>query len=373
MAVIIGSKEQVENYFAEEKASQSELKNLREGLSSFLAKDAKRKKDIAEGKPTPDYFLIGSGVDVILTGEEGQFEEEFYVSDVQNMPSDKEKMIVESVFKDLGEVAASIDFEDCVDAILAAADEFNWQSKWKDATRIDKIIKVGTEYFEDLCNAGGKTVISPEIRMKIDSIVHSLKTNLRTAEYFDRDIQETLPNVDFYYQLPIYFDYEGLECKALLDMVVVEKDEEDKIKAIHPIDLKTMSGDTLTFSQNLKKHRYDIQAAWYTLALTKYFKCAFIEISPFLFIVESTTNPGTPLVYKLTRDTVILAKMGRPSTIVETEVGTARQLVLPEIKGFDSLVKEYLYYQENGFQEDYKLRDTEIGKPLTLCWDEGII
>ena len=52
-----------------------------------------------------------------------------------------------------------------------------------------------------------------------------------------------------------------------------------------------MNGDTYHFISSLKTRRYDIQAAWYTLALCDYFAIPLGNpiLKPFMFVVESTT------------------------------------------------------------------------------------
>jgi len=370
MAIIIASQEQIDDYFERPEVNQSSLKDLKDGLDSFMASLAKKRKDKEENKPTPDYFLIGGAVDTILTGEEGEFEQQYYVSALEKKPSEVEISIIDSVFHEISSnnLLDQVNFEDSYDSILAAANEVGWQRNWKDDTRVNKLILAGADYYEDLKKSFGLKIITSEMKNKIDMIAQSLKNNPRTKKYFDRELQAQQEFMDFYYQLPIYFTYNGIECKALMDLVVVHKDENGNIIKIEPIDLKTMSGNTLQFISKIKQHRYDIQAAWYTKALSEYFGCHPDTIEPFKFVVESTTNIGTPLVFEISKETLEHGEKGSPAGMFNSEDG-GRQLYYPRVKGYEQLMKEYIYYSEQGFRQDVIL--VENPEVISIDWTKG--
>ena len=129
-----------------------------------------------------------------------------------------------------------------------AIEQHDWQRNWKMETKVAKIIESCSSYFNDLKASYGKQILSSEQNSRIHNIVNSLRLNIRTRRFFDRENQASMPsNIEFYYQLPIYFEYEGIQCKALLDLVVVVRDEEGIITDIFPYDLKTMAGNTKYF------------------------------------------------------------------------------------------------------------------------------
>jgi hypothetical protein len=377
MAVIITSQEDIDAYFESPAVNQSSLKDLEGGLGGFLAKIAKKAKDKEENKPTPEYFLVGGAVDTILTGEEGEFEKQFYVSNLTKKPSEVEMAIVTAVFDEMvaADVIDQVGFEDCYDSIIIAADEVmndgkkGWQNNWKTETRFAKLVTAGTEYFEDLKKSIGKKILDSETRMKIDRVSTSLRNNDRTAKYFDRGTQAQFENIDFYYQLPIYFSYKGVDCKALMDLVVVHKDDKGNIIKIEPIDLKTMSGNTLDFVSKIKQHRYDIQAAWYTQAIIQHFNVSATIVELFKFVVESTTNVGTPLVFKVTPELLAHGQTGSPAGVFKATTG-GRELHYPQKKGFVQLMEDYIYYQNQGFQQDKILDKIDI---ILIDWNKGIV
>ena len=195
MAIIIASQKDIDNYFESDEVNQSSLKKLAGGLDGYLAAIAKRKKDKEEGKADPEYFLIGGAVDTILTGEKGEFEKQYYVSQLDKLPSEAEIQIIGDVFMELvnNNVIDQVNFEDCYDAILASADEFGWQKNWKADTRVNKIIEKGTEYFEDLKNSLGLKILNTELKNKIDSILEWNKMQLefiKKHQYFTKTAQK---------------------------------------------------------------------------------------------------------------------------------------------------------------------------------------
>lgn len=99
-------------------------------------------------------------------------------------------------------------------------------------------------------------------------------------------------------------------------------------------------------------------------------------IQNFEFVVESTTNPGTPLIFTLSDELMSIGKYGRKPINIQ-DVGNLfdqegyRDIpVVYPIKGFDKLVDDYKYYEEQGWKEN-KLITKSKGK-LILNW-EGII
>jgi len=382
MSVIITPQSEIDSYFESSALGQSSLKKLLGGIDNFLANQDKGKELYYEEK---DYFIIGSAVDTILTGEEGEFDKQYHVSKLVKKPSDAEMSIIQYIFDELVENNVEVDMplDQYGEMILASVDYHNWQKKWKTETRVNKIALVGADYFEDLKLALDKQIITTEQKTLIDSIVMSLKTNARTSKYFDREQQGRNKHVNFYFQLPIYFSHKNIDCKALMDLVVVIKNDEGQVIAVEPVDLKTMSGNTLTFLSKVKWHRYDIQAAWYTMAVEYWLKnisqlriADVCVIRDFTFVVESTTYPGTPLVYQLNSEMMEIGQYGRPAVkLVDTNLFADKRecdvTVVKEIKGFNQLIEEYLHYESVEWKEAKEITEAK-GNPIMLSW-EGII
>jgi hypothetical protein len=389
MSVIVATKEEVLEYYESSALGQSKLKRLLGDLGSFHKVE----------DSSAEHFVIGSAVDCILTNSKEAFEAEYYISGVEKLPSETVIGILQAVHQDLLQdyaehleviqgqeeplpVTSFVEFvgdlKDHSTYILDACDRAEWQPRWGADAKLKNIIEPGTEYFMDLCKAFGKRVISKTQAETIASIVISLCNNPRTSAFFDRASFEALPHITIYYQFPIYFEYRGVQCKGLLDMVIVERDIEGKILSITGIDLKTMNGNTYYFPSSIKARRYDIQAAWYTLALHSHFAVpeGSDVIKPFQFVVESTSFQGKPLNFIVDKSLLNMGRYGRKAiSLIDTnlfdEDAMATAIIQHEVKGFEQLLDLYIYHSENGFNEEREIQEAGL-TPLVVSWD-GIV
>lgn len=389
MSVIVASEQEVAEYYGSSALGQSKLKKLLGDLGSFQK----------EEDSSAEHFIIGSAVDCILTNSREAYQNEYYVSEVEKLPSEAVVGILQAVHQDLLQdyaehlevilgqenpepVTPFIDFvgelKNHSTYILDACEKAEWQNRWGAEAKLKNIIEPGTEYFMDLCKAFGKKVISKSQANIIEAIVASLQNHPRTSSFFNRVLFENLPHITIYYQFPIYFEYRGVQCKALLDMVIVERDIEGKILSITGIDLKTMNGNTYYFPSSIKARRYDIQAAWYTLALHHHFAVpeGSDVIKPFQFVVESTTYQGKPLVYTIVKSLLGIGRFGRRAiSLHETDMFNGDEMtsaiIQQEIKGFEQLLDLYIYHSENGFSEEKEIQEAGL-TPLVVSWD-GIV
>jgi hypothetical protein len=186
-----------------------------------------------------------------------------------------------------------------------------------------------------------------------------------------------MPDLTVYYQFPIYFEYRGVNCKALLDMVFVYRTEEGKITVVVGVDLKTMNGNTFYFPSSVRARRYDIQAAWYTLALHKHFAVpdGSDVIKPFQFVVESTSYQGKPLNFIVDSSLLNMGRFGKKAlTLVDTNLfteGAQNATLQQSVLGFEDLLDLYIYHSENGFSEERQIQEAGLN-PLVINWD-GVI
>lgn len=388
MSVIVATKEEVQEYYGSDALGQSKLKLLLGDLGSFHK----------EFDSSAEHFMIGSAVDCILTNSLEAFNEEHYISKVEKLPSEAVVEILglvhEEVLQDYAEHLEVITgqeeplpvtpFHEFVGElgnwgayILDACEKTGWQPRWGADAKLKNIVEPGSAYFMDLCKSFGKTVISQTQNATIKNIVHSLQSNPRTASFFDRDFYTDMPDLTVYYQFPIYFEYRGVNCKALLDMVFVYRDEEGRILAIVGVDLKTMNGNTFYFPSSVRARRYDIQAAWYTLALHKHFAVpeGSDVIKPFQFVVESTSFQGKPLNFVVDKSLLNMGRYGRKAlTLVDTNLftqGAENATLQHSIQGFEDLLDLYIYHSENGFNEERQIQEAGLS-PLVINWD-GVI
>lgn len=405
MGLIITPEQEIIAYYESDAMSQSKLKKLLTGIDAFIAEQ----EDISK-KP---YIIQGKAVDTILTGEEGDFEKNFYISSSEKKPTDAVASIVNYVYDRVsedyteylstitplggtqeiveGQEIILIEHDNLEDEVpitpflefIGRLDQYEayiiegceqyvgptgsigYQSRWGVDARLKAICEPGSAYFIDLCSSYGKTIIDSTMNNTIQSIVESLRTNLRTASYFDRYEQKDFTHVDVILQMPIYFEYRDIQCKALLDLVTIVRDSDGKILLISPFDLKTMNGNTYNFLNSIKSYRYDIQGVWYTLALRDFYCVSDKQIAPFRFIVESTTKQGKPLVYELDESIMKIARWGRPAYI--SEYG---HLLSAEINGVEQLLDMYEYHERNGWEAEEEIQQADsIDSPLIVNWN----
>ena len=355
----LGKQSEVEEYFEREAASQSFLKLLLAGVD-FLNQNEKNLYYEEKG-----HFIIGSGVDSYITQGQQEFESQYYYADTLK-PTEKVMSIVQMVYDRL-DTHPLLEYDRLLsyrDHILEASNEHAYQSKWLDDTRINKIIETGSDYFQELIESSGKQILSKAEDLVISNIVMSFRTHKHTAHYF-RDSQD----IDILYQVPIYFNHNGVNCKALLDMVIINR----RKKLIQIVDLKTMGDIVTKFPKAVKDRGYNIQAAFYTQAMEALINgqasssvrelgiLGDYQILPFRFIVETTnhkinkvtgditTYQGKPMVYRLSGEQMVFGKKGRDALY---PYFGGHRITFPAIRGFEQALELYKWHQENGFEYD---------------------
>lgn len=407
MALIITPQQEIDAYYKSDSVSRSDFLDLAKDLHKFVeSKRVKEDEDDESTEATKVAFKIGGGVDCLLTSEEGAFEERYAVTNLAKMPSQAMLNIInrihQNILSDYDEYLLTVmpvnspfnglgeEYETAVEDTLVEPTDFlsfvggsldNWHHYILEATAIEgwqpnygedaklKHVKLqGEEYFILLCSNYGKEILSAKEKEKIDSIVYSLRTNERTKGYFDRDNQARLgDDVTVHLQMPIYFEYKGVQCKALLDMVVIVKDSRGNLLSILPIDIKTMSGNTFNFPASVRKRRYDIQGAWYTMALAIKYNLSPIDtvkyIFPFVFIVESSTRQGKPLVFQMSRHLLQIGYTGQPAV----EISGVR--VKEEIPGYKQYMERYIYHMEHGWREEPEIQESGT-EPIIIDWED---
>ena len=290
----------VKKYYATEALNQSTLKLLEGGMQHFLLC-----KDL---KSDSDSFRLGSAVDSLITRPRETFLETFYVAQEENIPSDKIKGIIDSFVQKYGFEKIP---EKSQEELVLVIEESGWQPNYKIETRLKKVLEEGNAYFELLQKSQNKTILSSEQHLKVWKIAESIQKLLDTKL---QNITEYFTPTDVIMQLPIYFKYGGIKCKALLDMVLIEKVNGVPIN-VKGIDIKTTADLTSNFPLAYKKFGYDIQAAFYQKALEAAFPAASIE--SFVFVVESTNEIGTPRFFEVNEDRITDIRTFRLNPLVE--------------------------------------------------------
>ena len=257
-------------------------------LSSFF-KNGPKSLINKERVDTPA-LRMGSCVDTILTAPE-EFDDRFYVADIDRF-SDTIRKIVERIYLE------HTDFTDQIceiqeDLLINILNEENYQSNWKDRTRIDKIIDLGQDYYTVLKYSTGKIVISPQEFSEAQSCVMTLKTHPFSYQIFECNEDE-----EIFYQLKFKTKIDDIPFRFMMDVCKVNH----KKRTILPIDLKTSGKSSELFEKSFLDWAYWIQGGSYSAGLNKiiseddYFKN--FEILPFQFLVINK-NDLCPLIWEM--------------------------------------------------------------------------
>lgn len=373
----IANQQQIQEYYEKDALSQSFLKKLSQDLSKLTETP----------NENAEHLVFGKLVDSMLLSSVEDFNATYHISKIKNLPSEAMQAMIKKLVgclkEDFDEFMQQVDSGSVTlveqdelfpnlslrsfvnycqpdisayseSYIKAITEEFEWNSKWGLEAKT-KAFSKENDYYLDLIEAEGKTVISESVFETAKAVATSLRTHPRTARFFDVEAFASNQLVEVYYQFPIYFSYRGHECKALLDIVIIEytlASGVPTLNTITPVDLKTMNGNTYYFPKQVSNFQYFIQAAWYTLALKKRFEVSELQINPFMFVVESSTKPGKPLCFTLTEDTIHAGREG-------ARIGNK------EYKGFDELIDLYEFYKQNGFTEEPEIVEAQ-NSPLLI-------
>lgn len=143
------------------------------------------------------------------------------------------------------------------------------------------------QYYHDTVALGKDvTIISKDELARVQKVVELLLANPNTMKYFINEDSD----IELMHQVPIYFTYMQVECKALLDGVMIDH----AARVIQPFDLKTTGMSVYGFPDNFVRFAYFRQAAFYLEALkstqspVKDLLDSGYTLKPFQFIVAET-------------------------------------------------------------------------------------
>jgi hypothetical protein len=244
--------EDLEQYRSSDYLSQSFLKMV-------LANNVKKnfKESIA--------MILGSYVDCLLTSPD--LADKLFMQDLTKRPSDTIRGFLVDTLSVLCEID-SIDnvkeLETYRDVLVYTARQANYQNNWGDDAIWKSILKDGEEYWKFLIESKGRTIITSE-EMRLSKTIASLAmSHPLTGKYF---IDQ--PNVDKYYQLPLYWMYEDLPCKGLVDILIVEHET----KTIYLTDIKSTGVYNIDeWIRVCRTKNYPMQMSWYKLGVERNFQ-----------------------------------------------------------------------------------------------------
>jgi hypothetical protein len=321
--------------------NQSCLKKILQSPKDFLTAVNNQNNDDS----TQSHFIFGSVVDLMLTGTREEFHSKYIVVDDSDNPTEGIKLVVDSLFKDLQHLGDITELEDYKTLILSHCNFMNYQSNWKDETRVNKIIDLGKKYFDVLKSSVNKTVVSSIEYSTAITAVAALKSDEFTKYYCWKQ-----PNVEFLDKFIIEFEWQGYNIKGELDRVVVDHVE----KTITPIDFKTTGKSVLNFNSDFWFYRYDFQAAVYKYGLTlhdtitSYIDKGYV-LKNFLYIVVEKNFVNNPMIFEVTQKVIDIGFSGG-------QLSNGKKL-----EGFEQAIERYNFaYQHDKW--DYPMEYYTKGK-----------
>ncbi len=348
----------IDVYFADtDHASQSGIKKLLRGVDAYLKADEKKMYYEEKG-----HFIIGSGVDIMLTQGDEEFDDEFFIG-TDDKPSGKTLSILHNIFDTFTEDMTQrfinrLRFSHILDnTILEVAGNHEYQKRWSNDSVL-KSIRKQADYFNQLCMSNGKQIITLEDYELMSRIASSFQQSKWSYLFDDTHSSK---NVDIYYQLPIYSTINGIKTKALLDIVLVDH----KAKLIIPFDIKTTGFPVKDFHYSAKKFRYDIQASWYIEHLRHWKELNPIisnyEISRFNFLIESSINPKNTCLFHCSSEFISIGKSGRKTVYGakynENNVLNVHTEIQKEVYGWEYALELFNWHLENGFEIDREIKN----------------
>jgi hypothetical protein len=291
-------------------------------------------------------MINGSAVDTLLTTND--FHKKYYISNLVKKPSDTILSIIKQLFD---EATFSINKLDLAKSVLkklehplyykkleVIIESHNYYNNLKLETKLKKVYTNGSGYWEDLCLAGDRQILSLEEFAVIEAVVISLKNNIFTQEIIN---PKPCENISIFTQKEFYDVYQNIPIKGLMDFVKV--DEEKKTVSIY--DLKITEDYTYNYikgSYNRWKHGF--QGVFYFLLAGLHYKDYAIE-NPY-FIVESAKHVGHPRIFQMSDDEVSKWLYGTPKQGIPH---------LYEFKSVMWALDRYKWHLKNGFETDKEL------------------
>jgi len=268
---------------------------------------------------------VGSALDCLLT-DPTRWEDEFAV------------MTVDRPFGKIGDFTNNLP-----DGITKRSPMSAYESAYEEAGYMRSIDWVvdnfwktpeAVEFYETKYKAVGKKILSASEFEGVQRAKLSILENDFTNLYFHTLFIEH----ELMHQVPIYFEYEGVKCKALLDGILIDHNK----KTIEPFDLKTTGKNVYDFSDSFLQFGYFRQCAFYEYALktkqspVKDLLKSGYELKDFIFIVvESSKDSINPaVIFPTTPNDRRSGFMG----------GYAKGKYY---KGINRLLEEYLFYTQN--------------------------
>lgn len=251
MPIFYASAENVEQYRVNPAIPQSYLKTVvKKGRRVTIAPAARLTGDIVDGLLTMPDGVVWS----------------FYTIVSADRPSDKVSEIVDKTIAELVTYGKfTPDIKAHRNRLMYYAREAELYNNKSDDKLASYLYDTAGAWWKFIHESVGTTLITDKERSFAFEIAVKTRNHPVTGRYFP---QHPIPGVDIYYQLPLYFQCEGVQCKGLLDILIVDH----RRQTITIVDVKTIFISTrhIIFSE-IKKNEYVFQLSYYRRAVYENF------------------------------------------------------------------------------------------------------
>jgi hypothetical protein len=243
----------------------------------------------ANAKSESKSLSLGDIIDMLLTQDESDILKKYYIYKENESLSDTVYKIIKDVFFNIPDDdkpwAELKNYQSLLKKYIV---ENNYYSNRKIETNVKNILETQgvKNLFNSLKNGFGKIPISYGLYQKALQCVKSLKENVYTNRFTRFDLNNV--TVEHQFGFSIYLEQYKTYVKVLIDRLEIDH----TVKTITPIDFKSTGKPILTFSKELFKYRYDIQAKLYKEAVKEYCNLFYKDyrVTDFIFVVVSTTD-----------------------------------------------------------------------------------
>lgn len=160
-------------------------------------------------------LVFGSVVDTLMTGTQEEFDENFFVAQLDNPLSDSLVLITKRLFDTWKDSYTSIvDIPE--NNIITSIQDIQWNNHWQSKTRVKKIKEDCAAYYKLLYLAGNRTIINTFIYQDAINVVDSLRSANSTRFYFEPD-NAFDDNIQRFYQLKFKATLDGVNYRCMAD------------------------------------------------------------------------------------------------------------------------------------------------------------
>jgi len=313
-------------------------------------------------KETP-LLAIGSYVDCLLTSP--HLKEDLFIDDLDKRPSETIRGFLIQLRDILLSTESSIgELKDHKDLVIQIAKDANYNSKWGDDAIWNAIEKDGSTYWEFLLKSNGKSILTKEEKELSNRVVSLTLDHYVTGKYF---IEQ--PNVDKYFQKDIYWTYNGLNCKGLIDLLIVEHET----KSIYLIDIKSTTVSSIEeWFRVCKSKNYPFQLAFYKEGIEQNFNLEGYTVYCRWMVLPLKGEIFKPWIIPCTD---LMLEVGKYGYEEEKKIYVQGSKYLSDVSypGYNTAINNYLWATRAGLKDFDILYDTEGGKMGEFTADQYFI